>query len=199
MPSANGSRAALIESLAGVAGWLTDDEAWMLHELARTHRPDRRAITAVELGSWQGRSTIVLASGLRARGAGVVFAVDPHRDSRLHRATGVSDTFAAFQANVEASGLSDHVIPIRATSLEGRRDFPDRGVDLLFIDASHLYEDVIADLTAWDSALAEDGVVAFHDARDEPGVARALAEHVLAPGSRYVLRSAVDNLVVVGR
>lgn len=179
-----------------VDGWLTEDEAWALREAARTHGAGRRALTAVELGSWLGRSTIALAHGLRAGGGGVVFAVDPHRDTALHRAQDVIDTSAAFGANVISAGVAAHVLAVRATSMQARRRFADRSVDLLFVDASHVYEDVLADIEAWTSALADAAQVAFHDARDEPGVARALAERVIPSDSLFHDVHVIDNLLL---
>jgi predicted O-methyltransferase YrrM len=186
-------RAELIEALRGVAGWLTDDEAWALHEVARANRSGS---TVVEIGSWQGRSTIALASGLRARGAGTVYAVDPHSDSALHRATGVLDTHSAFVANVHAAGLADYVRAVRATSLAARERFAERSVHFLFVDGSHLFEDVVSDIDAWTPALADGAAVAFHDARDEPGVRRALGDRVEPEDSAFHQLRRLDNLLL---
>lgn len=195
-PRRRRSKVALRDLLSEVPGWLTENEAWALHEAARTCRADLPAITAVELGSWHGRSTIALASGLRARGGGVVAAVDPHRATALHRATGIVDSYAAFQANVRRAGVADHVRAIRATSMQARERFADGAVDLLFIDASHAYEDVLADIETWSGALAHAAVVGFHDIHDEPGVVRALAERVTLPDSPFHDLREVDNLLL---
>lgn len=185
-----------MEVLSGVPGWLSEEEAWALHEAARTYRADRPAIRAVELGSWHGRSTIALASGLCARGGGVVAAIDPHRTSALHRATGILDSYAAFQENVRRAGVDDYVRAVRATSIRARERFADRSVDLLFVDASHVYEDVLSDIEVWSSALADGAMVAFHDIHDEPGVVRALAERVTPPDSPFHDLREVDNLLL---
>ena len=189
-------RTELIELLAGVPGWLTDDEAWALHEAVRTQPAHGRKLIAVELGSWQGRSTIAIASALRARGGGTVFAVDPHRDSALHHATGIADTFESLEINVRSAGLSDHVRAIRRVSTETAPGFARSTVDFLFVDGSHLYEDVAADLEAWGDALVDRAVVAFHDARDEPGVARFVEDRVATAGSGFYELRGVDNLLL---
>ena len=107
--------------------------------------------------------------GLRARqGGGVLFAVDPHRGTGLHRAEGVLDTFDAFGANVRSAGLADYVRTVRAPSIEARDGFKDCSIELLFIDASHSYEDVRADLEAWSGALTDIAAVGFHDVHAEP-------------------------------
>jgi MMP 1-O-methyltransferase len=173
-------QAELIAAVRGVPGWFGNDEAWALHEIVRTHPSagaDRPVV--VELGSWQGRSTIVIARALRARGSGVVHAVDPHRGTALHAATGVPDTYEAFRAHVAAAGVAPYVRCIRALSADARAGFARRSVDVLFVDAAHAYRDVLRDIDAWTSALADGAAVAFHDAVDYPGVRRALEKRVL--------------------
>jgi hypothetical protein len=170
-------RRELAAALAGVEGWLGNREAWALHEAART-APGATPV-AVEIGSWKGRSTIALALGFRARGSGTVIAVDPH-DGPRHRARGL-DTFGPFLANVEAAGVAGHVRPIRATSAEARPAVTEP-IDVLFVDGSHAYEDVLADIDLWSGALRRGATVAFHDAYEYPGVRRALRERVLRRG-----------------
>ena len=121
MSVAESLRQELGEALRGVPGWFEDDEAWALHEVVRNH-PSSSASgpTVVEIGSWHGRSTVVIARALQARGSGVVYAIDPHAGTAIHEATGVTDTYEAFSANVRNAGVSDHVRPIRALSAAAR-------------------------------------------------------------------------------
>jgi predicted O-methyltransferase YrrM len=179
------TRSGLAAALAGIEGWLGEEEAWRLHRAA-AEIPDQAPATVVEIGSWKGRSTIALATGVGARpGGGVVLAVDPHRGGRAHELTGEPDTFAAFEENLRGSGVADLVEPLRETSLAARGRVPDDSVDLLFLDGSHERDDVIADIDAWAPALRAGATVAFHDAISYPGVAAALRARVLMPGSPY--------------
>ncbi len=135
--------------LADVPGWLGDEEALALFDLARGCT-GRGAI--VELGSWRGRSTICLALGSK-EGSGVpVVAVDRHMDK----------TFVDFQENVRRAGVADLVRPIRATSDEAFAGF-DEPIELIFIDASHKYDDVRRDFDQWVPLVLEGGTVAMHD------------------------------------
>jgi hypothetical protein len=52
-------------------------------------------------------------------------------------------------------------------------------IDLLFIDGSHDYEDVLADIDMWTPLLADEGIVAFNDPY-APGVNRALRERMFS-------------------
>lgn len=135
--------------LADVPGWLGDEEALALFELARGCT-GRGAI--VELGSWRGRSTICLALGSKEGSGAPVVAVDRHMDK----------TFVDFQENIRRAGVADLVRPIRATSAEALAEF-DEPIELLFIDASHKYEDVRRDFDQWVPMVVEGGTVAMHD------------------------------------
>jgi predicted O-methyltransferase YrrM len=172
-------------ALQGVEGWLAESEALALHRAARGLSADG-PIRVVEIGSWKGRSTIALATGVAARpSGGVVHAVDPHRGGVAHSLTGDADSFDVFLANLERAGVRDLVDPIRATSAEARPRIADDVVHLLFVDGSHSYEDVLYDLEAWTSALRPGARVALHDAVAYPGVAAVLRRRVLARGSAF--------------
>lgn len=198
MSVAESLRYELGEALRGVPGWFEDDEAWALHETVRNH-PSSRASgpTVVEIGSWHGRSTIVLARALQARGSGVVYAIDPHAGTAIHDATGVSDTYEAFLANMRKAGVAEHVRPIRALSTVARSQFADLSVDVLLIDGSHGYDDVVRDIDDWTSALADVATVAFHDARSYPSVRQAITDRVLNVGSQFGNPRAIDETLLV--
>lgn len=67
---------------------------------------------------------------------------------------------------------------IRMTSLDAASFFPQFYFDLVFIDASHLYKDVVADIKAWFSLISEKGVISGHDygVRRHKGVKWAVDE-----------------------
>src|SRR4051794_34480335 len=129
----------LKELVDSVEGWLGDGEASELHRAALNAAAAEPV--AVEIGSWKGKSTVAIASAFRERGAGTVYAVDPHEGTSPHETEGEPDTFAAFLANVERAGVAAHVTPVRARSREARPRV-DHSVDLLFVDGSHEYDDV---------------------------------------------------------
>lgn len=116
-----------------IPGWLQRQEGELLYNLARDW-PGEGA--TVELGSYQGRSTACLASGLRDSGRLLdsVVAVDTHRGSPEHQpggrffqpgtldgSTGLVDTFPLFQRNMQAIGVADRVEPWRMGSARGCR------------------------------------------------------------------------------
>ncbi len=168
-----------------------------MHEYARQFEPPDRQLTVVELGSWKGRSTIALAMGLKARGHGIVFAIDPHAGGKEHlEVDPQADTFAAFLENIRAARVVDYVTPLRTTSNRARPSFAERSVDLLFVDGSHRYDDVVRDISDWTTALKEGAIVGFNDPL-YPDVYRALAETALAFGSPFRILQHVDNTLFV--
>jgi predicted O-methyltransferase YrrM len=179
------TRASLTDALADVEGWLGDDEAWTLHR-AVAARPATEPVTVVEIGSWKGRSTIALATAVADRPAGgVVLAVDPHEGGVAHRLTGEVDTFDQLLANLERAGVAGVVDPVRTTSRAARGVVADHSVEVLFVDGSHRFEDVLGDIDAWESALVPGALAAFHDSISYPGVRRALRARALIRGSSY--------------
>ena len=157
--------------LADVEGWLSSSEATALFGCARRCR-GRGAI--VEIGSWKGRSTIVLAAGSRAGAGAPVYAVDPHQGLRQ---LGGEPTFAAFQANVAAAGFTDLVRPLEQFSADAARGFT-APIELIYIDGAHDHASVLADFTAWFPKVLDGGVMAFHDTVGYPGPRRVVRDHL---------------------
>lgn len=167
----------LVASLDGVAGWSHPAEAWLLHEAVRTAPAHEPQIRAVEIGSYEGRTTIALALGMAARTSpGRVIAIDPH-DRRPGQ-------FETFTGNLEAAGIRDLVDPIPLTSQEARSRVPDRSVSVLFVDGSHAYDDVVRDIDDWTSALVPGAFVGFNDPWLS-GVIRALRDRICRRGTPF--------------
>ena len=60
--------------------------------------------------------------------------------------------------------LSGHGVRfIDKPSLEAAMDIPDRSLDFVYIDASHLFDDVMLDIITWGRKVKIGGVVAGHD------------------------------------
>ena len=162
-----------------VQGWLTADQARVLHEAAAAVPPGGRI---VEIGSHHGRSTIILACGAPAAR---VTAVDPFPDDWRYGAAG---TEARFRDNLARAGVADRVDLRVATSAEVRLGWTG-AVDLLYVDGKHDYWTVGDDLE-WAAALPPGGRLLVHDAFSSLGVTLALLRHVLPSGRlRYTGRT----------
>ena len=150
--------AAAWPSIDSVEGWLAKREAQLLFALAGLVREGH---AVVEVGSYKGRSTTALASGVNP---GIpVYAVDPHTGCRVEVEQGMwVDTWQEFIENLKRTG-STAVIPVRETSVAAARTYHGPPVELLFIDGWHSTDAVIADYKSWKPHLTRDPIVVFDD------------------------------------
>jgi predicted O-methyltransferase YrrM len=180
-----------------VEGWLSAAEAALLQETAARAVADL-AGEVVELGSYCGRGTIVLASTLARRGDGRrVHAIDPHDgvvgdpDRGLHR---TGPTLTRFRRNVARADLTGAVQEVVARPADVEWSRP---IAFLLVDGLHDYATVARDFAHFEPWLAPGALVAFHDYADYfPGVRRRVDE-LRADGYRLVARA--GSLVVLRR
>jgi SAM-dependent methyltransferase len=182
--------AGALEAVRDVPGWLTDAQATRLWERAAAlHGPG----TIVEIGSYRGRSTIVLA---RAAGAGVeVVAVDPHAGNDRGPQQLAADVAAgeadhtAFLANLESAGVASQVRHVQAPS-QAALDAVDGPVDVLYVDGAHRYAPARDDIARWGARVVPGGTLLVHDAFCSVGVTLALLRLVVFGRSfRYAGRA----------
>jgi predicted O-methyltransferase YrrM len=159
--------------VADVDGWLGPEEGRLLYRLAYAADP---AGAIVEIGSWQGRSTIWLAAGARAGGGAAVYAIDPHVGTSL-REDGQS-TEQLLRENLARAGVSDAVEVVVDTS-EGAVQRWSQPISLLWIDGDHRLEGVSRDLELWEPHLRSDATVALHDTFVLEGPERVVRERLI--------------------
>ena len=83
--------------------------------------------------------------------------------------------------------VRDVLNPIRLSSLESAKLYPDRSLDFVFIDASHEYEDVKQDILSWYPKIKKGGYIAGHDYTTFDGVQKAVNELIIHKGLNWVL------------
>ncbi|WP_426573007.1 class I SAM-dependent methyltransferase [Aquihabitans sp. McL0605] len=176
--------------VADVEGWMTPGQARRLWTCARTVRPGR---TIVEIGSFRGRSMIVLASAAEA-GVDLV-AIDPHagNDRGPHEFEGfeeqAADDHDVFIANLEAAGIRDKVRHVRKFSHDALVDVEGE-IDLLYIDGAHRFTPALDDIRRWSAKVRPGGDLLIHDSFSSVGVTGAIAVSLLASSDwRYLGRS----------
>lgn len=167
-------------------GLITGDIGRVLYDAARVV-PANQAI--VELGSYLGKSTAYLALGAREGNGQVVVAVDTWSEGNSAWRASVMDripspTAERFQEQLTWIGLIDQVQPYHGTTTAAAREYEEAlrdgdvsPIGLLYVDADHAYEAVIADFQEWRDLLAPGAVILFDDfTKSNPGVVRALRE-----------------------
>ena len=188
----------ILERMRKVEGWLEDEEADLLLAAcsrALTDLPAPHGV--VEIGSYCGRSTVVLGSVVRAlRPEARVHAIDPHLGQVGAADQGLQTgrpTLERLQANLKANGLTDHVEVIRQCSYEVAWSGP---ISFLLIDGLHDYLNVSRDFHCFEKWIVPGGLIAFHDYADYyPGV-RAFVDELLATG-RYARVHLARSLMVL--
>lgn len=150
-----------------VDGWLSPAEEAVLFRLARVV-PREQCI--VELGSWLGRSAIMLGGGSQSGNRVGVYCVDHFQAQGLakpvleQRAPDLAgDYLGQFQANVNGAGLEQIIHAVRNGSAEAGENWTGPPVGLIFIDADHSYAAVRGDWQNWHRHMATQGITAFHD------------------------------------
>ena len=177
-------------AVADIEGWMTEGQGRALFEAASGCPPRGRI---VEIGSFRGRSTIVLA--LSAPHDASIFAIDPHagtdrgpREIEGYEREATTD-HAAFWSNIERAGLASRVTHLPMFSHRALDEF-EGTVDVLYIDGAHRYRPARADIRDWGARVADGGAMLIHDSFSSIGVTRAiLRELVLGRRFRYVGRS----------
>lgn len=135
----------------------TDDHGWFINgpTLGKFVSPQNKVV--VELGSWLGSSTrFILQHAINAK----VIAID-HWSNDIKDYGNGGSTDASSDPGIEKIGTlwetflvncwdyKDRLYPVRAYTQDGLKKLKDYDIvaDVVYIDASHSYEDVLADIT----------------------------------------------------
>ena len=168
-----------------VPGWLTREQAEVLHREAAAVAPAR----VVEVGSHLGRSTVVLASS----GAAVT-AIDPFSAGWRY---GAPDTESSFRANLSAADVVTQVDVRVACSEDELARWTDR-IGLVYVDGKHDYWSCRRDL-GWSAHVPSGGRVLVHDGFSSLGVTAALLVTLLGPRPRLRMVDRTGSLVRLQR
>jgi predicted O-methyltransferase YrrM len=166
-------------------GFMPIDEGIALHAAAVEAVRRSPGLPLLEVGTYCGRSTILLAHAAReAGGAGTVaVTVDHHRGSeeqqpgwryhdpelvdRDHRAEGRMDTLPTFRRTLYAAGLEEHVVAVVGRSPQVAALWS-KPLALVFIDGGHTDEHATNDYEGWAPHVAPDGLLVIHDVFPDP-------------------------------
>ena len=165
---------------SSIKGWCTTEQARSLWSAA-SRLGDRPQV--LEIGSHQGRSTVVLARAVQDRG-GVVHAIDPFVEGRLF---GGKKTRDHFEDHLAAGGVTD-VVELHSEYSRTLRPRWTQPLDLVYVDGKHDYWTVVDDLK-WGEHLPVGGELLVHDAFSSIGVTLGLIRSILfSPTWSYVSR-----------
>ncbi|MEU2714818.1 class I SAM-dependent methyltransferase [Streptomyces sp. NPDC007205] len=133
----------------------------------------------LEVGTYCGRSTVLLADAARAAGV-TALTVDHHRGSEEQQPgwdyhdpetvdpeVGLMDTLPVFRRTLFKAGLEDHVVAVvgRSPQIAAIWNSP---LGFVFIDGGHTDEHATADYEGWAPHVAEGGLLVIHDVFPHP-------------------------------
>lgn len=193
-----------------VKGFLDRAEAEALFELALECAP-RGPI--VEIGSYCGKSALVLATAAR-QGGGTFVTIDHHRGSEENQPgweyhdpdlwdaeAGALETLPHLRRNLREAGLEEHAVVIVARS-EAVAPIWTTPIAMLFIDGGHSEKAAHTDYRLWAPKVMPGGVLAIHDVFPDPADGGRppfeIYEMALASGS-YEERLAMKSLRALTR
>jgi hypothetical protein len=159
-----------------VKGW-TDRSLALTYARAADSLPE--GSTFVEVGSWMGKSIILMHRLLRGKRIRLIcvdhFLGSPAEQNHLDTASQNGGSVR----HIFNQNLDEHKIPwksfssspptktcvevIHQHSALAAHLFPDQSIDFVFIDAAHTEDAVRADITAWLPKVKPGGTIAGHD------------------------------------
>ncbi|MGI5468474.1 class I SAM-dependent methyltransferase [Streptomyces sp. CA-132043] len=158
-------------------GFMPVDEGLALYAAAA--EAGALGLPLIEIGTYCGRSTLLLADAARAAGVAAV-TVDHHRGSEEQQPgwdyhdpevvdpeVGRMDTLPAFRRTLHAAGLEEHVLALVGRSPQAAALWR-APAGLVFIDGGHTDEHATADYEGWAPHVAPGGLLVIHDVFPDP-------------------------------
>lgn len=164
-----------------IPGWFNFQDVYQL-AVEKVQSPAK----FVEVGAFKGQSTAFMCVEIINSYKNIdFFVVDHWEGSKEHQdRPDVKNgrLYQDFTQNLEM--VKECYFPLRIPSVEASEHFVDRSLDFVFIDGSHEYEDVIADLCSWGPKIKEGGLFCGHDVT-MTGVKEALESYCSVDGISY--------------
>lgn len=174
------------EAFAATTGFMPDDEAAALFDAAVEARPG----TWLEVGTYCGKSTVILAQAARDRADTMLVTLDHHHGSEENQPgwqwhdtsmvdprTGLLDTLPAFRQTWD-DHLSDVVNAVLGTTKQ-IASWWRTPVEFLFLDGNHVEEMAQHDYAAFAQYVTPGGILAVHDVFPDPADGGQAPWHVV--------------------
>ncbi|MER6781749.1 MULTISPECIES: class I SAM-dependent methyltransferase [unclassified Streptomyces] len=167
----------ILAAFEAAKGFMPVREGLALYEAAAAAAA--LGLPLLEVGTYCGRSTILLADAAREAGVAAV-TVDHHRGSEEQQPgweyhdpsvvdpeVGLMDTLPTFRRTLHKAGLEEHVIAIVGRSPQVAAAWGGK-LGFVFIDGGHTDEHAAGDYEGWAPHVAEGGTLAIHDVFPDP-------------------------------
>ncbi|MEW2274362.1 class I SAM-dependent methyltransferase [Streptomyces sp. SID685] len=167
----------ILTAFEAAKGFMPVDEGLALY--AAAVEAGALGLPLLEVGTYCGRSTVLVADAARATGV-TALTVDHHRGSEEQQPgwdyhdpetvdpeVGLMDTLPTFRRTLFKAGLEEHVIALvgRSPQVAAVWGGP---LGFVFIDGGHTDEHATADYEGWAPHIADGGLLAIHDVFPDP-------------------------------
>lgn len=184
----------------GAKGYLCEGDVYFLYNIINS-LPDNGIF--VEVGSFMGLSTIVLAQSIidKNKKGTKFYSVNMWEDKYLIDVYGNKEglsLFELFKNNIKNAHVEDYNNIIRGDSKIVHSEFDNESVDIIFIDGDHTFEGCYSDLINWYPKLKPQGIVIGHDCVINQDVHKAVEKFCrenkllysifMPPGSHYIFQ-----------
>jgi len=151
----------VIEITKSVEGYLTEREIKFLFLLGVCPTANGEVL---EIGSFKGKSTIVLAKAVKCINNKKVISVDPLTSPAITDPAlkDKSSVLEDFQNNIKFAKVEDSLEFHQMFSYELAKDW-NRMIRLLWVDGDHTYLGTKVDFDLFSKFLSDGAIVAFHD------------------------------------
>jgi MMP 1-O-methyltransferase len=164
------------QAMLATPGFMPEDEALALYRAALA---GARMGPVLEVGTYCGRSTLLLAEATRREGT-LTVTVDHHRGSEEHQpgegfhdpdlvdpVSGRVDTLPRFRRAVADAGLEEHVVAVVSPSTSAARVWA-LPLGMVFVDGGHSEQAAQRDYESWSPHVAPGGLLVIHDVFEDP-------------------------------
>lgn len=151
------------QELDKINGWFTREEAICMQWIMKQLPPESKI---VELGSFQGRSSIMIASALSTDS--ILYCIDNFSES-----LGI---LSAFMNNIAEYKVNNKIRFLIMDTIEAAKEFEDKSIEIVFLNTNHSYESVKQDLLQWCPKIRMGGFLICNDftSPDHPEVREAI-------------------------
>lgn len=129
-----------------------------------------KTMTVCEVGSYEGISSVLLSHYCKK-----LYCVDIFSEEKYEN---------TFDKNI--ANFSNNVEKIKSLSKDALDLFEDKSLDVVYVDASHDYENALFDIANWKNKIKNNGLMSGHDYhKDCQGVIDAVNEIFGKPDKVY--------------
>lgn len=146
------------------SNWFPEEQAtrW---EKYLAHLKGKPNLLFLEIGSFEGRSTVWLLQNVLTHPTSQIVCVDTFDGSSEHQNTELqlNSLEDHFMHNINQIGAANKVIKMKGTSKQMLKRLPSDIFDFIYVDGSHKAADVLEDAVLSFPLLKKNGIISFDD------------------------------------